>query len=94
MRTITALILVILLISPYMVTHAAAVPSVSQTDPAPTLEPTEAPNISHWEEIEGTTVRFDYVISAGDVAVSALLLTLVLSVWVFAGLFFIGGHRD
>jgi hypothetical protein len=94
MRTIAALTLMILMISP-MLTHAAAdVPVVSQTDPAPTPEPTEVPNISRWEEVEGTTVRFDYVISAGDVAVAGLLLVLVVSVWVFGGLFFIGGYRD
>jgi hypothetical protein len=95
MRTIAVVVVLALIVFPYVSVGAKAEsPAISQAEPEPTPEPTDEPVVSRWEEIEGTTVRFDYIISAGDVAVSGLLLTLILSVWVFGGLFFIGGHRD
>jgi hypothetical protein len=38
-------------------------------------------------------VRYDYIISAGDVMVSILLLVLIFSVWAGVGIFVLIGER-
>jgi hypothetical protein len=59
----------------------------------PTEEPTtatEEPSYARYAEIEGVTVRWEYVITAGDIMTAGLLLVLLASLWIFTALFFIG----
>lgn len=58
--------------------------------PTPTPPPTETPTPAPWVymtavpptgETEGQPTRFDYVVTAGDVMIAVLLLSLLLSLW-------------
>lgn len=66
----------------------------AQTDtptPEPTAEATTEPY--RYDEIEGQTIRYDYTITAGELAIGGLLLVLVASVWLIAAIFYIGAQQ-
>lgn len=67
----------------------------AQTDtPEPPPAPTAAPDPYRYEEFLGQSVRYEYIITAGDVAIAGLLIALVLTSWVGLALLYIGRRRD
>lgn len=86
MRTIFAVLIPLV----FLVATAGDVSAQTST-PAP--EATEEPQPYRYDTIDGQTVRFDYVLTTGDVAVGGLLLVLVVSVWIVAAIFYFGGQQ-
>lgn len=66
----------------------------AQTDtPEPTPAPTSTSEPYRYEVIDDQTVRYDYIITAGEVVIGGLLLVLVVSVWLIAVIFYVGGQQ-
>jgi len=88
---VIGIVFIIVMASPAGAVFAAPV----MQEPTPEVTPDTTPDPSYiYEEIEGQAVRYDYVISAGDVMVSALLIVLVFSVWGLGGIVILGGRND
>lgn len=69
----------------------------AQTD-TPTPEPTSEPTVTleppyRYEVIDDQTVRYDYIITAGDLMIGGLMLVQVVSVWLIAAIFYLGGQQ-
>lgn len=96
--TIGVFLIWFLFVHPSAEVFAGQMPVVMQ-EPSPTPEiqvtvivPTEVPYY-RTETIDGQVVRYEYVISAGDVVVSGLLLFLIFSLWGLGGIFYLNGER-
>lgn len=90
MRKVVAVLLFLLVLFP-SASGTLLLPSASAQEPTdePTAEVTPESS-SRYEQIDGVTVRWEYVITAGDIMTAGLVLLQVASVWIFAALFFIG----
>lgn len=80
MRWLIALIVLVFLSLPTLAQETET--------PTPTPPPTETPApwvymtaVPPTGETEGQPTRFDYVVTAGDVMIAVLLLSLLLSLW-------------
>jgi hypothetical protein len=90
-RSVIGIVLILLLVSPAGAVFAAPV----MQEPTPEVTPDTTPDPSYvYEVIDGQDVRYDYVISAGDVMVSGLLVVLVFSVWGLGGILIFGGRKN
>lgn len=73
----------------------AAAPLLQQTEtPDPEVTEVPIPQPYRYDTIQDQDVRWDYVISAGDVMIAGLLLILVLSLWITTVITYIGERRE
>lgn len=91
MRTIFAVLIPLM----FLLVMTAGELSAQTDTPEPTPVPTSTSEPYRYEVIDDQTVRYDYIITAGEVVIGGLLIVLVLSVWLIGAIFYLtgGGKR-